>query len=113
MKTIETLSLHFIQGTLSNDSSKWLGHAWWETWPYAHHFAAIVDVEMLGIRKPHPKAYLAAAERLDVPADRCLFIDDMQVNIDGAAGVGMPAFFFDHTDVAGSCERLLAHLGVS
>jgi FMN phosphatase YigB (HAD superfamily) len=36
-----------------------------------------------------------------------LFIDDMQVNVDGAEAVGMRGFFFDHTDAAGSVARLL------
>lgn len=113
MATIATLNGHFTQATLSNDSAKWLGMGWWETWPYAHLFAELIDVVTLGIRKPHPETYLEASRRLGVPVEKCLFVDDMQVNIDGGEAVGMPGFFFDHTDVTGSCERLLQRLDVS
>ncbi|HMJ15422.1 MAG TPA: HAD-IA family hydrolase, partial [Polyangiaceae bacterium] len=34
--------------------------------------------------KPHPDGYLAAAQRLGVPAERCLVIGDRQ-DADGAA----------------------------
>jgi FMN phosphatase YigB (HAD superfamily) len=42
----------------------------------------------------------------------CLFVDDMAVNLEGAEAVGMPGFYFDHTQVAASCTRLLGHLGL-
>ena len=72
------------------------------TWPHRDKFASVIDVKTLGIRKPHPDTYLASARDLGLPPEACLFVDDMQLNVDGAAAVGMEGFFFDHTDVAGS-----------
>lgn len=112
MSAIDRIGPHFVQATLSNDSSRWLGDSWWETWPYRDLFASVIDVKMLGIRKPHPDTYLASARDLGLPPERCLFVDDMQKNVDGAEAVGMEGFFFDHTDVAGSLDRLFDRLGL-
>ncbi len=110
MDAIARLDGHYLQATLSNDSSKWLGDGWWDDWPYRKYFASVIDVVTLGMRKPHPDTYLASARALGIEAEECLFIDDMQVNVDGAEAVGMRGFFFDHTDAAGSIARLLAML---
>ena len=40
-----------------------------------------------------------------------MFVDNMAVNLDGAEAVGMPGFYFDHTAVEESCDRLLQQLG--
>lgn len=109
--TIETLQDVFVHATLSNDSSTWLGAGWWKTWPYRHLFAELIDVVTLGIRKPHPDTYRIAAGRLGLPPGRCLFVDDMEVNLRGAEAVGMSGFFFDHTEPARSCRQLLRRLG--
>ena len=110
MATIEILGRRFRQATLSNDSSKWLGYGWWDSWPYSHLFEQVIDVVTLGVRKPHPLTYTTTAERMGLAVAECLFVDDMQINIEGAKAVGMPGFFFDHTRVATSCARLVGSL---
>lgn len=112
LEAIDRIAPHHVQATLTNDSSRWLGDRWWETWPLAEKFASVIDVKTLGVRKPHRDAYLAAAHDLGIPPERCLFVDDMQQNVDGAEAVGMVGFFFDHTDVAGSLARLFDRLGL-
>ncbi len=112
MATIETLGRRFRQATLSNDSSEWLGYGWWDSWPYAHLFEHVIDVVTLGVRKPHPLTYVSTAERMGLDVAECLFVDDMAVNIEGAEAVGMPGFFFDHTDIAASCAGLVSYLGL-
>ena len=112
METIEVLGRRFRQATLSNDSSEWLGYGWWASWPYAHLFEHVIDVVTVGVRKPHPLTYTTAAERMGHGVAECLFVDDMQINIEGAEAVGMPGFYFDHTAVPGSCVRLLSLLGL-
>lgn len=42
-----------------------------------------------GHRKPAPEAYLAAVHALDRPPSSFVFVDDRQLNVDGAIGVGM------------------------
>lgn len=43
---------------------------------------------MQGYRKPAKEAYTSAVEALGVPAADLVFIDDRQVNVDGALAAG-------------------------
>jgi putative hydrolase of the HAD superfamily len=52
-------------------------------------FDAVVISGEVGLRKPEPAVYLLAAERVGVPADDCVFVDDLPANVRGAAAVGM------------------------
>lgn len=101
------------QAVLSNDATRWLGARWWETWPPAAWFDVMVDVATLEQRKPAAGPYLAAAERLGVPPEDCLFIDDMPVNCDGAEAVGMASHWMDVRDPQGSMERLAKRLDLT
>lgn len=98
------------QAVLSNDASRWLGDRWWETWPPAAWFDVMIDVATLPERKPAPGPYRAAAGRLGVATENCLFIDDMPVNCDGAEAVGMASHLVDVRDPVGSMERLAKRL---
>jgi FMN phosphatase YigB (HAD superfamily) len=100
------------QALLTNDASKWLGPDWWETWGPSRWFESIIDVVMVGVRKPAPEPYLAAASALHVPPTECLFVDDMPVNCRGAEAVGMKSHLFEITDPAGSLHRLEKRLGI-
>lgn len=51
---------------------------------------AILSYE-LGLRKPEAAIYEAAVKLAGVPAERCLFIDDLEENVKGASRVGMRA----------------------
>lgn len=105
-------SAGFRQGLLTNDASRWLGEEWWEWWEPAKWFDAIVDVTTLGVRKPAPEPYLAAAEGLGLSPTDCLFVDDMHVNCEGAAAVGMQSHWFDVTQPQTSVDALLERLGL-
>jgi putative hydrolase of the HAD superfamily len=54
-------------------------------------FEEAISSHHVGCRKPDPAIYLAALERLQVPARAVLFFDDSQANVDAAAAVGMHA----------------------
>ncbi|MGH1341589.1 MAG: HAD family hydrolase [Nannocystales bacterium] len=49
----------------------------------------------VGFRKPDPRYYAAVLERLSVAAERCVFIDDRDVNCAGAADAGMHTIRFE------------------
>lgn len=57
-----------------------------------------------GVRKPEPRIYELTAERLGVPPERCVFVDDIPVNLDGARAVGMAAVL--HRDAAITIPKL-------
>ncbi|MBK5993517.1 HAD-IA family hydrolase [Streptomyces sp. MBT58] len=50
---------------------------------------AVVSSAVERVAKPDPALCRIAAERAGVPAERCLFVDDRQENVDAAATLGM------------------------
>ena len=64
----------------------------------------------VGAMKPDPAVYLDALRKLDLPATACVYIDDIQINVDAAAQLGMRAFrYIDHATLL----RDLASAGVA
>ena len=107
--------LHLVghpQALVTNDASKWLGDNWWETWEPVLWFDAVIDVAVLGVRKPAPEPYLAAADQLGLAPTDCIFIDDMQVNCDGAEAVGMSSHVFDIGAPEASIAALRERIGI-
>ena len=70
-----------------------------DTWPSIERIlrsagiADLFDVKVysyqLGVSKPHPQIYKTALQRMGVPAQRTIFIDDWEPNLDAAAEQGM------------------------
>lgn len=52
----------------------------------------------IGIKKPDPKAYQIFLNKLKVPPESVLFIDNRQVNIDGAKQLGIDGIVFTDRD---------------
>jgi putative hydrolase of the HAD superfamily len=67
-------------------------------------FDAIVLSARLGIRKPDPRIYQHAADRLGVPTARCVFVDDLGGNLKPAKALGMATI--RHTDAASTVAQL-------
>jgi putative hydrolase of the HAD superfamily len=62
--------------------------------PYAafrleQRFDAVVISEQAGTRKPDPAIYRLAAERLGLPCEACVFVDDLRQNLEPARALGM------------------------
>jgi putative hydrolase of the HAD superfamily len=59
-------------------------------------FEVVVDSAFVGVRKPDPAIYSLTLERLGgVAADRCVFVDDLDVNCDAARELGMTAVRYE------------------
>jgi len=56
-------------------------------WPGG--FDAVVISHHTGTRKPDPAIYLLAAERLGLPCEACVFVDDLPQNLEPARALGM------------------------
>ncbi|MEU4583277.1 HAD-IA family hydrolase [Kitasatospora aureofaciens] len=65
----------------------------------------LINSARIGHAKPSEEIYRAAAERLGVPLDQCLLIDDTQSYVDGARRIGMPAVLYSGHE---SLRRVLA-----
>jgi epoxide hydrolase-like predicted phosphatase len=65
-------------------------------------FDVVVDSAFAGTRKPEPRIYELTLERLGdgLRFDECLFVDDLDVNCEGAAALGMEAVRFEETEQA-------------
>ena len=63
----------------------------WRRSDYGHliEFDVIVLSQEIGIRKPDERIYTIALERLGLPAERCVFVDDLGGNLKPAEALGM------------------------
>jgi epoxide hydrolase-like predicted phosphatase len=65
----------------------------------------------VGLRKPEPEIYALCAERLGVPPQACVFVDDLAPNVRGAAAVGMVGVL--HTSYEQTVRELEVLLGLA
>lgn len=84
---------------LTNNVREW-EPLWRSMLPVDEIFETVVDSGFVGCRKPESKIYAITLERLGLPAERCLFVDDVQVNCEGAERAGMSAVHFQDTEQA-------------
>jgi epoxide hydrolase-like predicted phosphatase len=77
----------------------------------AELFDDVVISADVGLHKPQPEIYRLAAERLGIEPERCLFVDDLRENCEGAEEVGMTAIRF--RDTAETIARLTELTGIS
>jgi HAD superfamily hydrolase (TIGR01509 family) len=94
----------------TNDMAHFFGEDWPSRFPELGSFDVIVEAGALGVHKPDPAAFRAAAETIGEPPEACLFVDDLEVNLRGARSAGMHARLFDVRDPAGSIDSVLADL---
>ena len=59
-----------------------------------HLFDDVISSAAVGMAKPEPRIYQLAAERLHMPLDACVFIDDLERNVTAARETGMAAVRF-------------------
>ena len=64
-------------------------------------FEVVVDSAFVGLRKPDPAIFELTLERLGgVAAERCVFLDDLDVNCEAARTLGMAAVRFENAEQA-------------
>jgi FMN phosphatase YigB (HAD superfamily) len=66
------------------------------TYPLLRHFDGFVLSHEVGLVKPAPEIYAAAVERARCAAHECLFIDDLQPNVEAARAAGLDAVRFEN-----------------
>lgn len=74
-------------------------------------FDTVVISGEVGLRKPLADIYRLAAERLGVPLEACLFVDDFPPNVDAAEALGMQGYV--HEDPARTVAELSRSLGLA
>jgi putative hydrolase of the HAD superfamily len=93
---------------LTNNVREW-EPLWRAMLPVDEIFEEIVDSAFVGCRKPEPKIYELTLERIGLPPEACLFVDDLQPNVEGAEAAGMSAVHF--RDNAQAIAEIRAALG--
>lgn len=71
-----------------------------ETGPIMEMFDVIIESSIEGVRKPTPRIYEIACERLEVKPRHCVFLDDLGVNLKPARAMGMTTIKVVDPDVA-------------
>ena len=86
-------------GICTNNVREW-EQLWRAKLPVDELFDVVVDSAFVGVRKPDRAIYELTLERLGVPAEAALMIDDIQLNCDAARALGMQAIWFQSTEQA-------------
>ena len=73
-------------------------------------FEYVVESSKLGLRKPDPKIYRHACDLLGVPPERCVYLDDLGINLKPAREMGMRTIKVVDPDVA--IDELQAMVGI-
>jgi putative hydrolase of the HAD superfamily len=73
---------------------------WRAKLPVDEIFDAVIDSAFVGARKPERRIYEITLERLGVPAQAALMVDDIELNCDAARELGMSAVWFHDTEQA-------------
>jgi putative hydrolase of the HAD superfamily len=84
---------------LTNNVREW-EPLWRAMLPVDEIFETVVDSGFVGCRKPESRIYELTLERIAAPAEACLFVDDVEVNIEGARRAGMSAVHFRDNEQA-------------
>lgn len=94
-------------GLLTNNAKEF-EEFWRPLVPLDELFDDIVDSSFVGMRKPDPRIYALALERLGVTAEEAVFIDDAPGNVAGARAVGIRSVLIGHErdDVAAALAEL-------
>jgi putative hydrolase of the HAD superfamily len=73
----------------------------------ARRFTAIVVSAEVGVEKPHPRIFAAAAERLGVAPERIVHVGDRRLeDVEGAQAAGLRALWLTRTGGAGDLADL-------
>ena len=74
-------------------------------------FDAVVISHEVGMRKPELRIFRHAAELIGLPPHECVFIDDIEANVNAARECGMTGIWHDNPQR--TAERLSGLLGIS
>ena len=83
----------------TNNVREWEAR-WRAMLPVDEIFDVVVDSAFVGSRKPEPRIYQITLERLGTAPEAALFVDDVEINCQGARDLGIQAVHFRTTDQA-------------
>ena len=87
----------YMVGALNNEARETNAYRF-EQFGLKDLFQVALSSCFLGLRKPDAEIYERALDILCRPAERVLFVDDREENVEAAQGVGMKAIHFEDAD---------------
>jgi putative hydrolase of the HAD superfamily len=86
-----------------------VSNSWRESdYDMADAFDAMVLSQELGCRKPDPRIYQEALKRVELPPERCVFVDDLGGNLKVAKQLGMTTVKHERAEITiAELDRLL------
>ncbi|MEZ5118107.1 MAG: HAD-IA family hydrolase [Candidatus Nanopelagicales bacterium] len=99
-------------GILTNEMIDFQGREFTEGQWWYPLFPVFVDSSELGIRKPDPQPYRVAIERMGLPADRIVFVDDNPAYVDAGRREGLRCVLLDVRDPAAAFDQARRSLGL-
>ncbi len=96
INVLATCKQHFKVGCITNnikpastEQNTAATRQFTDTGPVMDMFDVIVESSIEGVRKPNPRIYEIACERIGVEANHCVFLDDLGINLKPARAMGM------------------------
>ncbi len=70
------------------------------------YFDSYTCSDIVGVEKPHPIIYNTALSSLGVKAEECIYVDDYDIEADGARNLGFTSFHIDRENVSNGKWRI-------
>jgi epoxide hydrolase-like predicted phosphatase len=99
------------QGIRTGLISNSMGAGRYDRSTFPELFDGVVISGDVGMHKPEPEIFRLGCERVGLPPEECVFVDDLRENCTGAEAVGMTAVL--HRGAESTLPRLEQLLGVS
>ena len=107
---LKKLSEKFQLVALSNGGQGYLEHL--ANNSIKIHFSEIISVELVGMFKPHPSVYRAAAQKLQLEPRQIMMVAAHSFDIIGARACGFRGAYVDRYDLPMGCTDYLPDISV-
>jgi len=94
VKLIKQLPKNLRLGILTNNHDRF--EEYLQRVGVAELFDAVINTHRIGVAKPEKLAYQKAVSHLSVEPQNCLFIDDVEGNVDGGEAAGLKCHHFQN-----------------
>ena len=94
VKLIKQLPKNLRLGILTNNHDRF--EEYLQRVGVAELFDAVINTHRIGVAKPDKLAYQKAVSHLSVEPENCLFIDDVEGNVDGGEAAGLKCHHFQN-----------------
>ena len=94
VKLIKQLPKNLRLGILTNNHDRF--EEYLQRVAVAELFDAVINTHRIGGAKPEKLAYQKAVSRLSVEPENCLFVDDVEGNVDGGEAAGLKCHHFQN-----------------